>query len=208
MEPVKSFVQVHFVPLTRTFVLPEEWLPPWFPPESASRSYVLLAHLLLGVLASQRLHLPVRELSLGRGAHGKPYMRGFPDFHFNLSHTRSAAVCAIGSQPLGVDMERVRPFRPSVAARCFTPLEQAYVQGRDRRFSRVWTRKEAFCKYTGEGLSRPMRSFCTQSSPLDKDIFTWELEDYFLSLYPGQPGIQPILWSQQDLLQEYQKKSG
>ena len=50
-----------------------------------------------------------------------------------------------------------------IAERCFTCDEQAYVWKSDRgvteRFYEIWTGKESYLKYLGEGLCRDMRSF-------------------------------------------------
>ena len=44
-----------------------------------------------------------------RAAGGKPYFPQYPHIHFNLSHSRGAAVCALSGEPVGVDVELLRP---------------------------------------------------------------------------------------------------
>ena len=85
--------------------------------------------------------------------------------HFNLSHTRSIAVLAVAQgQPVGVDIEDVRPIEPEAAAAHFSAAElsdlgtlhgDAWLAG----FYRCWTRKEAILKAEGVGLHRALHSF-------------------------------------------------
>jgi 4'-phosphopantetheinyl transferase len=96
--------------------------------------------------------------------------------HFNVSHTSGIGVIAIAScGPVGVDVERIRdmPDQDRLAARCFGVREQAQyatlpASARSVGFFQGWTRKEAFIKATGDGLSR-------------------SLHDCEVSLLPGEP---------------------
>lgn len=92
---------------------------------------------------------------------------GVSDFEFNLSHSDALALCGITrGTGLGVDLECRRPITDALAIgeRHFGPRELAWVRAGGAqelmsRFFTVWTRKEAFIKATGEGLSRELASF-------------------------------------------------
>jgi 4'-phosphopantetheinyl transferase len=95
---------------------------------------------------------------------GKPWIPDRPDWQFSLTHAGTWAVCGVDSQPLGVDAETVRRDGSKIAARCFAPDERAYLASlpepqREQAFARLWTRKESYLKYTGEGLRRRLSSF-------------------------------------------------
>ncbi len=47
--------------------------------------------------------------TIAAGANGKPFFPDRSDLQFNLSHSHSAAVCALHHLPIGVDVERLRP---------------------------------------------------------------------------------------------------
>ena len=89
------------------------------------------------------------------------------DLQFNLSHSDSLALCAIArGSAVGVDIERRRAIKDAldIGARHFGPREFAWLRDGAAhqlmaRFFAVWTRKEAFIKATGEGLSRALASF-------------------------------------------------
>ena len=100
--------------------------------------------------------VPFVRDSVTLGPHGKPCHEAL---HFNLSHSGSYVICAVGEGEIGCDIQKIRPCRESMVRRFFAPDEQEYilsVQGkeRDERFILLWSRKESFLKMTGEGLTR------------------------------------------------------
>ena len=82
---------------------------------------------------------------------GKPYWVGSP-WHFSLCHTRQAIFCAISDRIVGLDAEKIRPVSPATVSRVLSPEELRQFDGSEEGFMRLWTLKEAYVKYTGEGL--------------------------------------------------------
>lgn len=128
------------------------------------RARSAVAHLLFRLVAARTLNVEDDWIRVATDAHGKPYLRNARGFHFNLAHAGDWAVCATDSQPLGVDVEVVRPIDVDVAARIFSRqesrdlLRQKPVQ-RLRRFYELWTLKESYLKAVGTGLRIPPDSF-------------------------------------------------
>ncbi|MCI5689742.1 MAG: 4'-phosphopantetheinyl transferase superfamily protein [Clostridiales bacterium] len=95
--------------------------------------------------------------ALARTPLGKPYFPARPALHINWSHSGSLVLCALSGRPVGVDLELLRPRGASLPRYALTPEEYACFQrlgGDWPAFYTLWTRKEAWCKYTGEGLRR------------------------------------------------------
>ena len=94
---------------------------------------------------------------LAFGPHGKPFLRDYPGIHFNLSHCARAVLCVISDAPVGCDVEAVvSPLDMDLVRHCCSPEEQAAILASDHpeaAFCTLWTRKEAFLKWTGEGLT-------------------------------------------------------
>lgn len=120
------------------------------------------------------------------GAHGKPVLAGIEDgegessacgeeqwgrIHFNLSHCREAVACVISDQPVGIDVESVRPLSESLVSYTMSDEEQQAIYGADNpavAFTRLWTMKEARMKLTGEGISNHIKEV------LDDQSFSFE----------------------------------
>ena len=87
---------------------------------------------------------------------GKPYIEGL-DVNFSISHSGTIALCAIADSPVGVDIEKIREVDLSVAKKHFAPDEHDYVLEKlslsRQRFFEIWTRKEAYVKMLGKGIS-------------------------------------------------------
>ncbi|MDR3343975.1 MAG: 4'-phosphopantetheinyl transferase superfamily protein [Oscillospiraceae bacterium] len=103
--------------------------------------------------------LAAELLRFERAEHGKPYFSNAPEFHFSLSHSGEALALAVHNAPVGVDIERLREPDFRIARRYFTRDEQEYIGKDSVRFFEIWTKKEAYLKYTGEGLRRTLNSF-------------------------------------------------
>ena len=86
-------------------------------------------------------------LAIARGENGKPYFPGAPEICYNISHAGDYAVLAIGEEPVGVDIEKIRPIHPRVAERY---LGNAHLTGREAILA--WTKRESYGKFTGEGV--------------------------------------------------------
>jgi 4'-phosphopantetheinyl transferase len=101
------------------------------------------------------------------GPQGKPALPTGDMISFNLSHSGELTVIAISSPAqLGVDIERLRPIRDAreIARFYFTPGEEAALaavpqEHMNKAFMTVWTRKEAFVKALGGGLSIDLQRF-------------------------------------------------
>lgn len=89
------------------------------------------------------------------GEHGKPYITNYEDIHFNISHCREAVAVGISDQEIGIDIEGRRRFSDTLIERAFSDEEKAIVKNCDdpqKEFACIWTRKEAWFKYTGTGI--------------------------------------------------------
>jgi len=106
-----------------------------------------------------------KNVEICKNEYGKPYLRDYPQIHFNLSHSGRRALCAIWRKPVGCDIELIRDGGMEKVLRCLTPAEQAQVKD-NRDFFRIWTLKESFLKAAGTGLHMPLDSFEVSLNPL------------------------------------------
>ncbi len=94
---------------------------------------------------------------------GKPVFEHEP-LHLSLAHTEDHLITAFARFDIGVDVEMTsrKVSIEAIARRYFQPSEYstlAHCSEMDRRtlFFRIWVRKEAVVKMTGEGLAEGLR---------------------------------------------------
>jgi 4'-phosphopantetheinyl transferase len=147
----------------------------YFP--SGQRHFIAARGILRAILARYLDREPA-QFEFGYGPAGKPELAPgeAEGLHFNLSHAQGLALYAIARyRQVGVDLERVRAGYAweEIAARFFAPGEVTALRSvpaalQCEAFFNGWTRKEAFVKAWGQGLSLP-------------------LDQFEVSLVPGQP---------------------
>ena len=106
-------------------------------------------------------------------AHGKPALADNQMLEFNLSHTEGMVIFAFAlNRKIGVDVEKIRrDFKvEEIAERFFSVAERLALReipepGRYQAFFCCWTRKEAYIKARGEGLSHPLHQFDVSLAP-------------------------------------------
>jgi 4'-phosphopantetheinyl transferase len=122
------------------------------------------------------LGLQPRQLQLTYEPLGKPVLAtavGPGRLHFNISHSHGLALLAVADgREVGVDLEQIRPM-PNAARlveRFFSPQENRQwrrlpPEAQPTAFFQAWTRKEAWLKAIGSGLSFPLSQFCVSLLP-------------------------------------------
>lgn len=85
---------------------------------------------------------------------GKPSFPAFPTVHFNLSHTGGAVLVGLSDEPIGVDIEKIRP----VSERTMRRLADVATE---KAFFQSWVRREARSKRTGAGVGTMMEGETT-----------------------------------------------
>ncbi len=124
----------------------------------------------LRILLASYLKLAPKQMSFAYSEHGRPRLAAEVEadaIDFNVSHSGGQALLAFTrGRKIGIDIERVRRdfATGEIAERFFSVAERdalrALPQGqRHEAFFRCWTRKEAFIKALGEGLSHPLDQF-------------------------------------------------
>jgi 4'-phosphopantetheinyl transferase len=131
---------------------------------------------ILRALLARYLGTPAGDLRFCQNAHGKPALTpgsGPADLRFNLSHSHGLALFAFTlGREVGVDVEYVRPSlaEKRLAERFFSPLEVDALRAlppsaQPEAFFHCWTRKEAYIKARGAGLSIKLASFTVSLAP-------------------------------------------
>jgi 4'-phosphopantetheinyl transferase len=156
---------------------------------------------LLRVFLGAFLQQPPPTLRFSYSAHGKPELAGLdtPDkLRFNVSHSGGLALLGfVRGRRIGIDVEAFRrdADRAAIVRRFFSSAEQQAIAAlpepeQEAAFFACWTRKEAFIKAKGDGLSLPLAQFDVSvgadgallaTRPHAGEVALWRLR----SLQPG-----------------------
>jgi 4'-phosphopantetheinyl transferase len=159
------------------------------------RRRFIVARAVLRLLLGRYLNQEPDRLRFVYGPEGKPALADASEgcVQFNLSHSEALALYALTrGREVGIDLEWINPrvgFE-ELAERFFTPGEASTLHAlpdhaREAAFFACWTRKEAYMKAIGKGLSLPT-------------------QDFEVTLAPGEPAMlistrhdpdQAIRWS-------------
>ena len=164
------------------------------------RERFIIAHGVLRAVLGLYLNRAPECLSFCYRSHGKPALTresGEDAIRFNMSHSHGVALYAVArGREVGIDLEFIRRDLEveQIAERFFSRREIATLRAlpidlRKYAFFLCWTRKEAYIKARGEGLSSP-------------------LDQFDVSLIPGEPAAlqstrpdsaEALRWSLQEL---------
>lgn len=154
----------------------------------------------LRLLLGRYLQLAPEEVSFCYSGTGKPNVDIETSLRFNTSHSGNIVLFAFAREcDLGVDVEQIRVLADMdrIVSRFFCPEEVSQFASlppaqRENAFFRCWTRKEAYLKATGNGLSTQLDSFCVTLHPSERakvvhiqgesdDAQAWTLHDLAFS---------------------------
>lgn len=145
------------------------------------RRHFIAARAALRAILSRYLGRRAPDVRFAYTDYGKPHLAGEDDkfpLHFNLTHSHGLALLAVAhGREVGVDLELIRDNLEGeqLAERFFSPCEVAALRAlppelRREAFFHCWTRKEAYIKAIGKGLSLA-------------------LDQFDVSLHPGEPAM-------------------
>src|SRR5215213_3885133 len=158
------------------------------------RRHFIVAHGFLRSIIARYLETQADALRFSYGAYGKPALASGHSLRFNLSHSNELALLAVTlDAELGVDVEHIRAdfATEDIAHRFFSHAEVEAFSALPKEeqvaaFFRCWTRKEAYIKAIGKGLSQPLDAFDVTLAPgtppallraEDDDASRWLLTD-------------------------------
>lgn len=164
----------------------------------------------LRFILGRYLNVEPNKVRFSYGPYGKPRLAERPGdstLRFNLAHSNELALYAFThGREIGIDIEYLRtlPDVGLIADRFFSPREKAILQAfpasqRQAAFYNCWTRKEAYIKATGDGLSRALDQFDVSLDPgnaahlVNVEIDCDEASRWTLKAFSPAPGYVAAL---------------
>lgn len=149
-----------------------------------------LGELLIRIVACENLKTENNTLVFAEKENHKPFLKNYPQFHFNMSHCENIVTVAFSDDFVGVDIEKIRPVNLKIAERFFSSEEKLLVKD-NLSFFTLWTKKEAFIKRSGNGLKTPLNSFNVLK---ENNIKTFIEDNIIISLCSNNPESFRLLW--------------
>jgi|SRR5271170_1875167 len=158
------------------------------------RRYFIAARGMLRELLGRYLAVDATAIEFSYNPHGKPAVDGL---YFNLSHSDNMALFAISrTREVGVDIERINPSfaGEQIPEQYFSPAEVKILRSlpKERQteaFFNCWTRKEAYVKARGLGLSLELHSFEVSLAPGEPAAFLRGVEGWSIEALEPAPGF-------------------
>ena len=134
------------------------------------RNQFIVCRAVLRMILGRYLQIEPKQIQFSYGPHGKPDLAkrlGDGELRFNLAHSHELAIYAFTrGRKIGVDIEYLRVISDieQIASEFFSANEIATLHAlpasqRQQAFFNCWTRKEAYIKAIGKGLSQPLDQF-------------------------------------------------
>jgi len=145
------------------------------------------------------ISMTTKELTedIEKESNGKPFLKSYKNICYNISHSKNMVACAISNSPVGVDLEEIQSFLPSILRRTLTSEEKSFLEqmsvddaSQQEWFFRFWTLKESYIKHSGIGLAKPLTDFS----------FTFDLEKNPYGISCSEDGVY---FSQYKLQEDY-----
>ena len=159
------------------------------PPEYEKKMAHMVGEKLLAEAWEDLYGICLEHEGRSKGEQGKPFLSSRPEIHYNISHSGKYVVCVVAPQEVGADIqihnENINMKRilertvPADLARQILDVPDSC-----QAFYTQWVLREAYVKWTGEGLSRDLRR-------IDLDEGWYELlfvePSYSMAVYAASP---------------------
>jgi 4'-phosphopantetheinyl transferase len=118
------------------------------------RTLSVYSEWLVKTTAAKILNTQIESIEIDH-INGKPFIKNFPLF-VSISHSGNFVAAAFSENEIGIDIEVLRETNLAVAKKFCTNDDLEFLNcketGKNERFFKIWTAKEAYLKITGDGI--------------------------------------------------------
>jgi len=139
---------------------------------------MLVGEVLAKLAVKEQFEINIESQKFEKSKTGKPYLSGYPDVHFSISHSGDIVVCAVSSSSVGIDVEKIKRVKESVKEKVSLQSELERIKDSDEEFIKLWTQKEAVVKKYGTGIAGGDFKNCLKNEKVTSKKF----EDYIISV--------------------------
>lgn len=143
--------------------------------------YLLLIH----ALREEGVFNEMPEFSYNE--HDKPFLKNYPGWYFNISHSKTAVCCILSRKDIGIDIEEVKEYKESLASYVCNDEElKSLHESEDKTddFYRLWTMKESVFKMIGTGINNNIKDILNTPNI---NIESHKIDNIWLSVASYKP---------------------
>ena len=122
----------------------------------------MIAEKLLEIGLKKEFGIDLEYEPRAEGEHGKPFLSYRPAIHYNISHSGEYVVCVLADEEVGIDVQQHRKANYERMLERMVPQDMIReildADKPEKAFFTQWVLREAYIKWTGEGLSRDLRT--------------------------------------------------
>lgn len=140
---------------------------------------MVVANVLRKFLIYKHFNIAFDKQVVDFNKNGKPFLKDC-DAKFNISHSGSFVVCAISNDEIGVDIQKITPFKSKIADYIFNEkTKNKIIQSNDvdLEFTKQWTKLESYLKLKGTGFA----NYDKNENRVEKHEFFY-VDDYVVSV--------------------------
>ena len=147
---------------------------------SKKRDIMAVSQIFAKACIKKTFGIDIKKQEIRYGEFEKPYLFGYPDIHFNISHSEELLVCAVSDKNVGIDAEKIGEYSKKLIERVCSEEELERVLKSDNvnyEFCKLWTKKEAYSKLLGTGI----QDFKMKDIEY-RNVFTYDYGEYIISV--------------------------
>ena len=124
-------------------------------------------------------NIPISKQEFTKSENGKPYLMGYKNIYFNVSHSNGYVVCAISNKEVGIDIQYIKEYKESLSKYICNEEELNMLEKSNNKlegFTKLWSKKESYIKMLGMDICQ----VDLKKLPIE-NIETIKLDDYYIS---------------------------
>lgn len=149
--------------------------------ESRKKS-LLISHGFLKETVSEEYDIDKKDLVFSVTESGKPFCKSHGDIHFSISHSGDYFAVAISEKEVGIDIQILKNPDDKLIGRVCCENEKLFVnasENKEKAFTEIWTKKEAYLKALGTGIDRELKTVDTT----ELDFITEYYDNFIVSVF-------------------------
>ena len=133
-------------------------------------------------IIAEEFGININELVFSVTDSGKPFCKSHGNIYFSISHSGDFVAVATNENEVGIDIELMKIPTEKLIERICCENEKTFIassENKEKAFTEIWTKKEAYLKALGTGIDRELKTVDTTKLT----FFTEYHDDFIVSVF-------------------------